>query len=41
MPGVSIDELVFGVKAIDKEGNESLVSAVRAAPAAEAQDRDY
>jgi hypothetical protein len=27
MPGVSIDDLVFGVKAIDKDGNESLVSA--------------
>jgi hypothetical protein len=26
MPNVSIDELVFGVKAIDKEGNESLTS---------------
>lgn len=26
MPGVSIDDLVFGVKAIDKDGNESLVS---------------
>ena len=27
MPDVSIDNLVFGVKAIDKDGNESLVSA--------------
>jgi len=27
LPGVSIDDLVFGVKAIDKEGNESLVAA--------------
>jgi hypothetical protein len=26
MPDLSIDELVFGVKAIDKEGNESLTS---------------
>jgi hypothetical protein len=26
LPAVSIDELVFGVKAIDKEGNESLTS---------------
>ncbi len=26
LPEVSIDELVFGVKAIDKDGNESLVS---------------
>jgi hypothetical protein len=29
---VSIDELVFGVKAIDKEGNESLVSAYADTP---------
>jgi hypothetical protein len=29
---VSIDELVFGVKAIDKDGNESLVSAYADAP---------
>jgi hypothetical protein len=27
LPDVSIDDLVFGVKAIDKDGNESLVSA--------------
>ena len=27
LPEVSIDELVFGVKAIDKEGNESMVAA--------------
>ena len=27
MPNVSIDDLVFGIKAIDKEGNESLTSA--------------
>jgi len=26
-PGVSIDDLVYGVKAVDKEGNESLVAA--------------
>jgi hypothetical protein len=26
MPGVSIDEYVFGVKAVDKDGNESLVT---------------
>ena len=26
MPDLSIDELVFGIKAIDKEGNESLTS---------------
>ncbi len=31
-PDVSIDDLVFGVKAIDKEGNESLVSAYVQAP---------
>ena len=29
---VSIDESVFGVKAIDKDGNESLVSAYTDAP---------
>jgi hypothetical protein len=27
LPGVSIDEVVLGVRAIDKDGNESLVSA--------------
>ncbi len=27
MPNVSIDDLVFGIKAIDKEGNESLTNA--------------
>jgi hypothetical protein len=26
MPGVSIDEYIFGVKAVDKDGNESLVT---------------
>jgi len=26
MPEVSIDDLVFAVKAVDKEGNESLAS---------------
>jgi hypothetical protein len=26
LPDVSIDESVFGIKAVDKEGNESLVS---------------
>ena len=31
-PDVSIDDLVFGVKAIDKEGNESLVSPYVQAP---------
>jgi hypothetical protein len=29
---VSIDDLVFGVKAIDKDGNESLVSAYADTP---------
>lgn len=32
LPDVSIDDLVFGVKAIDKDGNESLVSAYVQAP---------
>lgn len=32
MPNVSIDELVFGVKAIDKDGNESLVIPYVAPP---------
>ncbi|HVP00188.1 MAG TPA: M28 family peptidase [Bryobacteraceae bacterium] len=32
LPDVSIDELVFGVKAIDKDGNESLVSPYVQAP---------
>jgi Zn-dependent M28 family amino/carboxypeptidase len=32
LPDVSIDEWVFGVKAIDKEGNESLVSPYVPAP---------
>ena len=32
IPDVSIDELVFGVKAIDKDGNESLVSPYVQAP---------
>ena len=27
LPNVSIDDLVFGIKAIDKEGNESLTEA--------------
>ena len=34
LPEVSIDEVVFGVKAIDKEGNESLVSPYVQAPRA-------
>jgi hypothetical protein len=32
LPRVSIDDVVFGVKAIDKDGNESLVSAYVAPP---------
>jgi hypothetical protein len=32
LPDVSIDELVFGVKAIDKDGNESMVSPYVQAP---------
>ena len=32
LPGVSIDNLVFGVKAIDKDGNESLVAAYTLSP---------
>jgi hypothetical protein len=32
LPEVSIDEVVFGVKAIDKDGNESLVSPYVQAP---------
>ena len=27
MPGVSVDDFVFGVAAVDAEGHESLVSA--------------
>jgi hypothetical protein len=32
LPEVSIDDLVFGVKAVDKDGNESLASAYVQAP---------
>jgi Zn-dependent M28 family amino/carboxypeptidase len=32
LPDVSIDDLIFGVKAIDKDGNESLVSPYVQAP---------
>lgn len=32
MPDVSIDDLVFGVKAIDKDGNESLVTSYVSPP---------
>jgi len=41
LPGVSIDDLVFGVKAIDKEGNESLVSAYVQAPRAKMKIETY
>ncbi len=41
MPEVSIDEVVFGVKAIDKEGNESLVSPYVAAPRAKRKIETY
>ena len=37
LPGVSIDELVFGVKAIDRDGNESLVTAYVPRPRARAK----
>jgi hypothetical protein len=33
LPGVSIDDIIFGVKAIDTEGHESLVAPWVAAPA--------
>jgi hypothetical protein len=32
LPQVSIDDVILGVKAIDKDGNESLVSAYVAQP---------
>ena len=32
LPGLSIDDIVLGVKAIDKDGNASLVSAYDQAP---------
>ena len=32
LPGLSIDDIVFGVKAIDTEGHESLVAPWIAAP---------
>lgn len=41
MPGVSIDDLVFGVKAIDKDGNESLVSAYVQPPRAKRKIATY
>ncbi len=40
-PDLSIDELVFGVKAIDKDGNESLVSPYVQAPRAKRKIEVY
>ncbi len=37
MPNFSIDEVVFGIKAIDKDGNESLVAPYVQAPRAQRQ----
>jgi hypothetical protein len=37
LPGVSIDDIVIGVKAIDKDGNASLVSAYDQAPLTQQQ----
>jgi len=41
LPDVSIDELVFGVKAIDKDGNESLVAPYVQAPRAKRKVETY
>ena len=41
MPDVSIDDLVFGVKAIDKDGNESLVSPYVQPPRAKRKIATY
>jgi hypothetical protein len=41
LPDVSIDDLVFGVKAIDKDGNESLVSPYVQAPRAKRKIETY
>jgi len=38
---VSIDEMVFGVKAIDKDGNESLVTPYVQAPRAKRKIEVY
>jgi hypothetical protein len=38
---VSIDEMVFGVKSIDKDGNESLVSAYTDAPRLKSEFETY
>ncbi len=41
LPDVSIDEVVFGIKAIDKDGNESLVSPYVQAPRAKRKIEIY
>jgi len=41
LPDVSIDELVFGIKAIDKDGNESLVSPYVQTPRAKRKIEIY
>jgi hypothetical protein len=41
LPDVSIDDLVFGVKAIDKDGNESLVSPYIQVPRAKKKVETY
>jgi hypothetical protein len=41
LPDVSIDELVFGVKAVDKDGNESLVSPYVQVPRAKRKIEVY
>lgn len=41
LPDVSIDELVFGIKAIDKEGNESLASPYVQGPRAKRKIETY
>ena len=37
LPGVSIDDIVIGVRAIDKDGNASLVAAYDQAPLTQPQ----
>jgi len=41
LPEVSIDELVFGIKAIDKDGNESLVAPYVQTPRAKRTIQTY
>ena len=41
LENVNIDEVVLGVKAIDKEGNESLASAYVTPPYKQAQIKTY